>query len=182
MSVRVGRIASTSTLSFSSLYQRQDLDRRSVRDTNEAQGQSSGAILTFDTSTKPVIVARVAVSYTSQQNAKDNLERETTGWDFTLVRRRADALWNAQLSRIQIEGGTPAERRIVLHRFVSLFHPSQSAGGCKRRYLGMDDKLPSVRAWPSSVPEYSCLGPASVACSADGNPGSAGDQRCRSSR
>ena len=113
-------------------------------DTNEAQGQSSGAILTFDTSTKPVIITRVAVSYTSQQNAKDNLESESKGWDFTLMRRHADALWNAQLSRIEIEGGTPAERRTFYTALYHCFiHPNllEDANG---QYLGMDDKLHTV--------------------------------------
>ena len=115
-----------------------------ISDGNEAEGPSSGAVLTFDPAAAPVVVVRVAISFTSQQNAKDNLKSESTGWDFTSIRRQADARWNAELSRIEIEGGTPGERRVFYTALYHCFiHPNllEDANG---EYLGMDNQVHTV--------------------------------------
>ena len=48
----------------------------------------------------------MGISYTSQENARDNLNRENPGWDFAAVRKNAVALWNGEL-----ESNLPASDR-----------------------------------------------------------------------
>ncbi len=117
-----------------------------VRDAPDAEGKSSGAILTFDTAADPALLVRVGVSYTSAENARDNLRQENTGWDFAAVQQKASALWNGALGRIEIEGGTADERTVFYTALYHCFiHPNllDDANG---QYLGMDAKIHTVAA------------------------------------
>ena len=117
-----------------------------VSEAHVAEGKSCGAILTFDTAADPVLLVRVGVSYTSLENARDNLRQENTGWDFAATQARAAALWNRALGRIEIEGGTPGERTVFYTAlYHCLIHPNllDDANG---QYLGMDEKVHAVAA------------------------------------
>ena len=60
-------------------------DGDKISDATTAKG---GAILTFDTSKDPVVQVRVGISYTSVENAQDNLNQENKGWDFAAVQTK----------------------------------------------------------------------------------------------
>jgi putative alpha-1,2-mannosidase len=55
----------------------------------------------------------------SIENALLNLNAENGGWDFDVVRRKADAAWNGWLSRAQVEGGTREQEEIF---YTALYH------------------------------------------------------------
>jgi predicted alpha-1,2-mannosidase len=102
----------------------------SIQDVGSSQtisGNNCGAILTFDTTTSRVVQARVGISFVSLQNARENLKQENPGWDFDATRLAADALWNGELGRIEIEGGTP-RKPTVLYFVISLLHPPELFG------------------------------------------------------
>lgn len=77
-----------------------------------AQGKKVGAFVTFDTSADPVLLLRVGVSFIGAQKARDNIESEIPDWNFDRVRQEAETEWERVLGRIQVEGGTEAERKI----------------------------------------------------------------------
>jgi predicted alpha-1,2-mannosidase len=107
-------------------------------------GSLTGAILTFDPSKNPEVQVRVGMSYTSLDNARDNLKRENNGWDFAAIRKKSAALWNSELDRIQIEGGTENQRTIFYTALYHCFiHPNylEDANG---QYIGMDENLHTV--------------------------------------
>ena len=54
---------------------------------------------------------RYAISFISAEQAKKNYEEEIKGKSFDEVRQHAEAAWSGVLSRIRVEGGTPAQRR-----------------------------------------------------------------------
>ena len=115
-----------------------------ISDATAAQGMSSGVILTFDTSKAPVLQARAGISYTSQENAEDNLKQENGGWDFTALQNKAVALWNRELGRIEIEGGTDEAKKVFYTALYHCFiHPNfiDDANG---QYIGMDNKVHAV--------------------------------------
>ena len=72
----------------------------------------AGAYLTFDGTADPTVEVKVALSFVSIEKAAANLIAETAGADFDSVRSRAGAAWEDALSRIRVEGGNEAERRI----------------------------------------------------------------------
>lgn len=54
---------------------------------------------------------KVALSYTSMDNAAVNMEAENPGWDFRQVVKESKDEWNTLLSRIEIKGGSDTDRR-----------------------------------------------------------------------
>ncbi|WP_369373873.1 GH92 family glycosyl hydrolase [Streptomyces sp. cg36] len=106
-----------------------------------ASGTNTGAYVTFDTTGSGTVQFKVALSYVSVAGAQANMAAENGGWDFGAVRSAADDAWNGMLNRIQVSGGTTAERQKF---YTSLYHVLQSpnissdAGG---DYRGFDNAV-----------------------------------------
>jgi predicted alpha-1,2-mannosidase len=111
-----------------------------------AENKSCGAILTFDTATNPVVLARVGISYVSIENARENLARENAAWDFSAVRQKAEADWNAVLNRIQVEGGTEAQKQTFYTALYHCFMHPNLLDDCDGEYPGMDLKVHTVKS------------------------------------
>lgn len=56
------------------------------------------------------VMVKIAVSYVSRRNALENMEKECAGWDFSSVCRTAQSVWNEQLARIEVTGGTSRQQ------------------------------------------------------------------------
>jgi predicted alpha-1,2-mannosidase len=114
--------------------------------TKTAVGGKSGAYLTFDTRTEPVIEMRVGISFVSVENARANLEAESPGWGFAAVRDAAVAAWNDHLARVEVQGGTAAERTIFYTGlYHTMIHPNiwSDTNG---QYLGADGQVHTAAA------------------------------------
>ena len=79
--------------------------------TLEAESDHVGAVLGFKTKRGEKINVRVASSFISSDQALLNLNRETGGKDFDVVKNEGKEAWNKQLNRIEVEGGTPDQQR-----------------------------------------------------------------------
>lgn len=84
-----------------------------------ADAPSSGLMARFDMKAGEQLLVRCAISYTSLDNAIDNLRKECNTWDFDLLRQQSQTEWNHWLSRIEVTGGT-VERRVKL--YTDLWH------------------------------------------------------------
>lgn len=67
-------------------------------------------ILRIDKDSKDLLM-KVALSFTSEENAGVNMDEENPGWDFCKVVEDSKAEWNSLLSRIEIKGGSDTDRR-----------------------------------------------------------------------
>jgi predicted alpha-1,2-mannosidase len=76
-----------------------------VENTTEWQDDHVGAALQFKTRKGEKIHARVASSFISYEQAERNL-KELGSDTFDEVRAKGEAIWNKELSRIVVEGGT----------------------------------------------------------------------------
>ncbi|WP_108423862.1 GH92 family glycosyl hydrolase [Flagellimonas amoyensis] len=65
---------------------------------------------------------KVALSYTSKENAKFNLEHELPHWNFEQIVQDSRVEWNQLLGRIKIEGGTDEQQRRF---YTDLWHALQ---------------------------------------------------------
>jgi predicted alpha-1,2-mannosidase len=84
-------------------------------------GDDIGFVTDTETKTGEVLEVRIGLSYISTDQARRNLEREIPQWDFDQVRAKLRDVWNQTLGKIQIEGGTEAQRTIfytALYRSV----------------------------------------------------------------
>ena len=115
----------------------------SFSDEPDATGNNCGAVLTIDPAT-PVVRCRAAISYVSLDNARANLARENSSWNFEAVRQRADALWNTVLNRIQVDGGSEAQKQTFYTALYHCFMHPNLLDDVNGRYPGMDGKIHSV--------------------------------------
>jgi predicted alpha-1,2-mannosidase len=76
----------------------------------EISGTNVGGYVEFPTRAGEQVLMKVAISYTSEDNARKNLQAELPGWNFDAVVRASRDEWNDWLGRIAVEGGTEDER------------------------------------------------------------------------
>ncbi|HMA34082.1 MAG TPA: GH92 family glycosyl hydrolase [Chloroflexia bacterium] len=113
-----------------------------------ASGIQTGAYVTFDTTTNPVVQMKVALSYVSLANAQQNLAAENPGWNFNTVQANAGTAWNTILNRIQVTGGAPAD---LTKFYTALYHVLQDpsvASDVNGQYMGFDN---TVHTKPGSM-------------------------------
>lgn len=72
--------------------------------------------------TKEEILMKAGISYTSAENAANNMQQELPHWDFDNVVSDSKNEWNNLLGRIQIEGGTETDQRRF---YTDLWHALQ---------------------------------------------------------
>ena len=64
----------------------------------------------YDLRANDKIQMQIALSYTTIENARNNLNTELTHWDFDKVRSDGRKIWNRELGKISVKGGTIAQR------------------------------------------------------------------------
>ena len=109
--------------------------------TAEEPQKATGAYARFATHESEVIEVRVGTSFISIEQARQNLDREISRWDFDAVRAALHSEWNEKLSRLAIEGASDQQRRIA---YTALYHALLyprifSEGG--RYYSAFDDTV-----------------------------------------
>lgn len=96
-----------------------------ISETAEATGTDVGALCSFATRRMGELLVKVGISYVSIANARANLDVEQPGWDFPGVRRDAETLWERELRRIRVEGGTDNRRTMFYTAlYHAMIHPS----------------------------------------------------------
>ncbi len=94
----------------------------------ERRGTRAGAAVTFALETGASVEMKIATSFLSIEQAERNLEREIGSVGFDEIRAQAQEVWENALNRIQIEGGTDAQRRVFysclyrVHLFPRRWH------------------------------------------------------------
>ncbi|MBT3242881.1 MAG: glycoside hydrolase family 92 protein [Bacteroidetes bacterium] len=72
---------------------------------NKVSGQyKTGAYVTFQLLESDVVNVKVGTSFISLEQARVNLDQEVPDWDFHRLMKSTQAIWDKELSRIQIEG------------------------------------------------------------------------------
>lgn len=73
-------------------------------------------------SQQELVQMKVAISYTSAENARLNMQTELPGWDFNATVADSRDEWNEHLGRIEITGGTEVQQRRF---YTDLWHALQ---------------------------------------------------------
>jgi predicted alpha-1,2-mannosidase len=82
-----------------------------ISESEKWNGPNGNILVEFDENYKEPLLMKVAVSFTDEQGAANNMEMEMPGWDFDRTVTSAYDQWNEMLSRIHIEGGTEQQQR-----------------------------------------------------------------------
>ncbi|MGO9229376.1 MAG: GH92 family glycosyl hydrolase [Bryobacteraceae bacterium] len=85
-------------------------------------GNRVGAYVGFSTKAGETVTVRIGVSLISLEQARRNLDRDMPEADFDRIAGRAKSAWERQLGKIDIEGGTNAQRRTF---YTALYHAVQ---------------------------------------------------------
>lgn len=80
---------------------------------------TSGVSAMYSVKAGDQIQVKFAVSYTSIENARKNLISDCNHWDFNKVRQNARDEWNQWLGRIDVKGGTDAQK---IKFYTDLWH------------------------------------------------------------
>ncbi len=90
------------------------------------------------------VIMKVGISYTSHENAKNNVKIELPNWNFDNVVRESREEWNGLLTRIRVEGGTEIQQRRF---YTDLWHALQGrriindVNGAYPDYTGKDFRI-----------------------------------------
>lgn len=106
----------------------------------EMQGKHLGFYAEFPTTEGEAVELKVGISFVDMEGAENNYQREIASKSFDQVRREADELWNRELSRIRIAGGTADEKTVF---YTSLYHTMidpRTYTDVDGRYIGGDLK------------------------------------------
>ncbi len=82
-----------------------------LQDSNEAKSFHVGGIVGFKTKKGEKVNVKIASSFISQEQAELNLTREIGDKTLEQVKNEGAAIWEKELSRIKVEGGTEAQQK-----------------------------------------------------------------------
>ena len=112
-----------------------------IRDKDSMQGRHIGFFAEFPTSDKEAVSFKAGISFTGLEGARKNFSAELEGKSFDDIHREAVALWDRELSRIKVEGGSEEDRIIF---YTALYHTMidpRSFCDVDGRYTGGDGKV-----------------------------------------
>jgi len=111
---------------------------------DEINGKHLGFYTEFATQKEEQVTLKVGISFVDMEGAENNFNAEIASLDFKEVKAQARQLWDKELSRIKISGGSDDEKTIF---YTALYHTMidprifTDADG---RYMGGDNKIYST--------------------------------------
>ncbi len=120
----------------------------------ETSGINNGLYLTYRMEPGEILEIQTGLSHTSIENARLNLDRETVGQHFESVRKSSLEIWNQALQKIQVEGGTKADR---IKFYTGLYHALLGRGisnDVNGDYPLGDDKIGKTPLDAAGHPQY----------------------------
>jgi predicted alpha-1,2-mannosidase len=91
--------------------------------------------------TSQEISFKYGFSYISVKQAKKNLEKEIAKFDFEKVKDNAQKVWATTLSKINVEGGTEAEKRVFYTSYYRSHERMIDINEYGQYYSGYDNKV-----------------------------------------
>ncbi len=113
---------------------------------NRSDGTPSAVYLTFDTTSNPVVQAKVGISYVSDDNARLDWQTDNPDWDFGGTRSAAQGAWNNLLGRIQVSGGSFAQTQQFYSTLYKDFIQPNITSDVNGEYVGADIKVHTIGA------------------------------------
>jgi alpha-1,2-mannosidase, putative len=112
-----------------------------IRDKKEMEGRHLGFFTEFPTKEGEEVEVKVGISFVDMEGALNNFQQELASKSFGQVKREASDLWNKELGRIRISGGTDEEKTIF---YTALYHTMidpRIYTDTDGRYVGGDKKI-----------------------------------------
>ncbi len=135
-------------------------------DTKDISGNRAGAAVSFKTSGK-IISVGIGISYIDEQQARENLHKETDDRSFETIKEESRQIWKQALNRIQVSGGTEKQLRIFYTSFYRAMERMVDISEYGRYYSGYDNKVHPDEGKPFFVDDwlwdtFRCLHPLGI--------------------
>ena len=91
----------------------------SAQDATAGPSTPIGATFDYATRANQVVQAKVGISFISAEQARQNVQQEIPGWNFSAVRAGTVKLWNAELAKLSLTGETDSQRRQL---YTAMYH------------------------------------------------------------
>ncbi len=118
-----------------------------VRNGNEISGSAKDfrgndikAEFNFNLKKGEPLLLKIGISAISTDGARRNLEKENPGWDFEATAKQARDIWNKELGKIIVEGGSSDQKTVF---YTALYHAMLNPNlymDVDGQYLGRDLK------------------------------------------
>ncbi len=119
------------------VYAEMDTDIEEVRYKDNTQQQ----ILLKINSNLRTVRFKYGISYISTEQAKKNLLNEIPDWNFNTVKQKAHDTWYRVLSQINVEGGTPAQRKVFYTSLYRCYERMVNINEYGQYYSAYDHKV-----------------------------------------
>ena len=112
-----------------------------IKDKKELEGKHLGFFTEFPTKEGETVEMKVGISFVDMEGAANNFKQEIASKDLEQVKKEATELWNKELNRVRISGGTDDEKTIFYTAMYHAFLSPNLFTDVDGRYLGMDLKV-----------------------------------------
>jgi predicted alpha-1,2-mannosidase len=119
-------------------YQQQIGKAEILKGINEKEGKHLGFYADFNTKE---VSMKAGISFVSIDGAANNLKSEIRNWNFAAAKANARQLWNRELNRVKITGGTTEEKKVF---YTALYHTMidpRNMQDVDGKYMGGDGKV-----------------------------------------
>ena len=112
-----------------------------IKDKKELEGKHLGFFTEFPTKEGETVEMKVGISFVDMEGAANNFKQEIASKDLEQVKKEATDLWNKELSRIRISGGTEDEKTIFYTAMYHTMIDPRIYTDVDGRYVGGDYKI-----------------------------------------
>jgi predicted alpha-1,2-mannosidase len=135
-------------------------DGQILKDIGGVTGDHAGVSAVYNLNGGDQVKMKIAVSFTSIENARNNLQQECTTWDFDQVKDESLAIWDKNLGKIKVTGGPKDQKtkfytdlwHVLLGRHkitdVSGDYPDRTTG---KRVGNFTDAVVKIRTVPKTA-------------------------------
>ena len=124
-----------------------------IPNTKELIGKKLVAFITYKNLSEPLFV-KIGISFISEDQAKENLQKETSGKSFEQVKNESYQLWKTAINQIKVEGGTERQKRIF---YTCLYRASERMVDISeygKYYSGYDHQIHETNGRPFFVDDW----------------------------
>lgn len=126
-------------------YQKRISEAGIMEGLKEKEGKHLGFYTEFATHAGEQVLMKAGISLVSIEGAKKNLQAEIKDWNFDLVRKSANKLWNDALGKLSVEGGDDDKKTVF---YTALYHTMidpRAMADVDGRYPGGDHQIHSTK-------------------------------------
>ena len=106
----------------------------------------AAVLVTFDTTSNPVVQAKAGTSYVSVANAQQDVQTENPGWNFDSVKSAAQASWDKLLGEVQVAGGSYSKTQEFYSLLYKDFMQPNVVSDVNGQFMGADMQPHTVAA------------------------------------